>query len=362
MEGLQLYNSIKITSKVESYDVLFINNIMDHIKLIVNEGDFIIIDSNIAILYKNILSCFQNNSIYILEANEVAKSYSNIEKIIINIVDSGFRRNNKIISIGGGITQDVTSFISFILYRGVKWVFYPTNLLSQCDSCIGSKLSINLKQYKNLLGGFYPPSHIYIDTTFLKTLTKKEVHSGFGEMLHYFLANSNDDYLFFKSILKTNDLLLNIDTFIKRSLLIKKNMIEIDEFDTGPRHIFNYGHSFGHALESVTDYDIPHGIAVAYGIDLANLVSVKMGLLSNMERNKMRELCSFVTKDYPLPYISIEKFEIAIKKDKKNIDNQLGLILSRGIGQMEKVFCNFEDIKSTIENYFYQKQYLNDQI
>jgi 3-dehydroquinate synthase len=360
MVDLQLYNNIKITSKVQSYEVSFINNISEQIKLIVKEGDCIIIDANIANLYKSLTSCFQNNFIYQLEANEEAKSYTNIEKIIIDIVESGFRKNNKIISIGGGITQDVSSFISFILYRGVKWVFYPTNLLSQCDSCIGSKLSINLKQYKNLLGGFYPPSQIFIDTSFLVTLSKKEIHSGFGEMLHYFLVNSNDDYLFFQSVLKNNDLLLNIDSFIKRSLLIKKNMIEIDEFDNGPRHIFNYGHSFGHALESVTNYSIPHGIAVAYGIDLANLVSVKMGLLSKLERNRIRELCSFVISDYPLPYISIEKFEMAIKKDKKNIDNQLGLILSRGIGKMEKVFCSFEDIKSTIEYFFNQKQYSKD--
>lgn len=362
MEGLQLYNNLKITSKIQSYEVLFIKNISEQIKLIVNEGDCIIIDANIARLYKNLTSCFHNIFIYELEANETAKSYSDIEKIIIEIVDSGFRKNNKIIAIGGGITQDVSSFISFILYRGVKWVFYPTNLLSQCDSCIGSKLSINLKKYKNLVGGFYPPSHIFISTTFLQTLTKKEIHSGFGEMLHYYLVNSNDDYLFFKSKLKDNDLLLNIESFIKRSLLIKKKMIEIDEFDTGPRHIFNYGHSFGHAIESVTNYEIPHGIAVAYGIDLANLVSVRMGLLSKLERNRIRELCSFVFNDYPLPHIAIQKFEEAIRKDKKNIDNQLGLILSRGIGNMEKIFCNFEDIKCTIEDFFNQKQYSKDLI
>ena len=172
----------------------------------------------------------------------------------------------------------------------MEWIFFPTNVLTQCDSCIGSKTSINFKHFKNQLGGFYPPSAIYIDTQFTTTLGEREIASGLGEMLHYFLVNSTADFnLFLEHAPSVRKGGAGLEVLMHRSLEIKKAMIEIDEFDQGPRNVFNYGHTFGHALESATNYLIPHGAAVSYGIDLANLVSVHFGLLTIEKRNRIRQ-------------------------------------------------------------------------
>jgi len=152
-----------------------------------------------------------------------------------------------------------------------------------------------------------------------------------------------------------------LETLMHRSLEIKKAMIELDEFDLGPRNVFNYGHSFGHALESATDYAIPHGTAVSYGIDLANLVSVHLGLLPMAERNRIRPACELVFDGAPLPKVDLERYFSALQKDKKNIGPQLGFILTRGVGDMFKQLCLLEQgIKNIIQTYFENQLYLSD--
>ena len=360
MEGSQLFKQMIIKSKLHPYKVSFNQNAKNVLQRIASDGDILLVDNYININYSHLFDDLSNERIP-LKANETLKSYRSIEKILNTIVKKGFRRTNKLIAIGGGITQDVTSFIAFILFRGVPWVFLPSNLLSQCDSCIGSKLSVNLGQYKNLLGGFYPPKEIYVDLDFLKTLNERDILSGLGEMLHYFLISGPEDTkLFSKYASKAKINMSNIDDLIYRSLLIKKSMIELDEFDKGPRNIFNYGHTFAHALESVTSYGIPHGIAVSFGIDLANLVSVNLGLLSMNERNNIRKLCQIVFEGIELPEIDLCEYEKSMKKDKKNKGNQIGLILTRGLGKVFKRMTKYQTIKHVI-NYFYKKKlYLND--
>jgi 3-dehydroquinate synthase len=138
-------------------------------------------------------------------------------------------------------------------------------------------------------------------------------------------------------------------------------MIEIDEFDQGPRNIFNYGHSFGHALESAVDYAVPHGIAVSYGIDLANLVSVHHGLLPMSERNRLRKACQIVFDGSALPEIDLDRYLTAVRKDKKNVGNQLGLILTRGVGNMFKQLTDLDDtLRDLICRFFADKLYLRD--
>jgi len=278
------------------------------------------------------------------------------------LIRNNFSKNNKIISIGGGVVQDITSFISSIYLRGVDWIFFPTNILTQCDSCIGSKSSINFKNYKNQLGGFYPPSKIFIDINFLKTIGREEIASGLGEMLHYFIINSFKDYKFF---MENAELILEGDGdllgSINKSLSIKKVMVELDEFDKGPRNIFNYGHSFGHALESVTNFSIPHGIAVAYGIDLANYLSVNYGFMEKETRNLIMKASKIVTDEFPLPQIEYDKYFEALKRDKKNIDNHFVFILAETIGKVSKAKVkDSSNLRSLITSYFDKKVYLTD--
>jgi 3-dehydroquinate synthase len=146
-----------------------------------------------------------------------------------------------------------------------------------------------------------------------------------------------------------------------RSLSIKKKMVELDEFDEGPRNVFNYGHSFGHALESSCNYSLPHGIAVSFGIDLANLVAVHLGLIDMSTRNYIRKGTQLVFDGFDCPNINIDYYFEALKRDKKNSGNQLGLILLSGFGSASKVMVNFNSkIKNIIESFFKNKDYLHD--
>lgn len=352
---------LTIKSVFREYTVAFTGDYLTTLKSAVREGDFFVIDQTIAGLHPELMELAGDNH-WLVESGEDSKSYHGVIPLSERLIEGGFRKNHRLIAVGGGITQDVSAFIASLLYRGVEWIFVPTNVLTQCDSCIGSKTSINFRKYKNQLGGFYPPSAIYIDTNFATTLGEREIASGLGEMLHYFLVTSEADLeLFWKYAPGLRKGEGRLESLMHRSLEIKKAMIEVDEFDQGPRNVFNYGHSFGHALESATDYAIPHGTAVAYGMDLANLISVHLGLLSKVERNRIRPACQVVFEGAPLPEIDLELYFGALRKDKKNVGIQLGLIVTRGIGDMFKQLCDFDDgIKEVITRYFGEKLYLRD--
>jgi 3-dehydroquinate synthase len=243
------------------------------------------------------------------------------------------------------------------MYRGVDWIFFPTTLLAQGDSCIGSKTSINFGEYKNQVGGFYPPNKIYIDLNFMNTLSPADLQSGFGEISHYSVVAGEEDFKQYKQNYKNalTDKSV-IKNMISQSLTIKKSYIEIDEFDQNKRQVFNYGHSFGHAIESLTNYTIPHGIAVSFGMDMANFLSVKMKLLKPEIRTEIRELLEDIWKGFTINNLDIDKFCEVLAKDKKNIGSELRLILCKGYGQVFKVpVKNDMQLKNWITEYFHNE-------
>jgi len=291
-----------VKSIVHDYEVKFIDDSPTIIKKEINDGDAVIMDKKIIELYPKISAIIPENNLLIdIKADEKQKSYEGLVPIINKLIAGGFRKNHRLVGIGGGITQDITAFTASIIYRGVDWIYFPTTLLSQGDSCIGSKTSINFGEYKNQVGGFYPPNRIYIDLNFLNTLSPEDLQSGMGEMSHYFVVAGYEDFKKYKhdykSALSDKTVLTKM---VARSLAIKKSYIEIDEFDRNERQVFNYGHSFGHAIESLTNYAVPHGIAVSFGMDMANFVSVKMDLLEPKIRMEIRELLQKIWKGYDI--------------------------------------------------------------
>ncbi len=358
MGDIPMYN-FKIKSTIHDYEVAFIDNTKEILLSELKEGDFIIVDNKIQELYKDELNDILENFRHIgLVAAEPQKSYQGAMPVMQHLIENGFRKNHRLVAIGGGITQDVTAFMASILYRGVDWFFFPTSLLAQGDSCIGSKTSINFNEYKNLIGGFYPPNKIFINLKFLDTLSEQELKSGLGEMLHYFIVSSEEDFRRFKKdysqALVDKKVLAGI---IARSLEIKKRYIEIDEFDRNERQVFNYGHSFGHAIESLTHYRIPHGIAVSYGMDMSNFVSVKLGYITRELRQEVRELVQQIWSGTSITDISLDKFTSALSKDKKNIGKKLGLILNKGYGKI------FKDIRPMDDEFVgWLKEYFETQL
>jgi 3-dehydroquinate synthase len=354
MEDLSAYN-FEVKSLVHNYKVSFVTDFLSALERCVRAGDVIIIDRKVLELYKTkVNKIIGDYKHYIVHAHEEQKSYLGVLPIIEYLVKNNFRKHNRLVAIGGGITQDATAFIASILYRGVEWMFFPTTLLSQCDSSIGSKVAINFGEYKNQIGCFYPPSHVYIDTEFLDTLSEQDIKSGLGEMLHYYIVSQNEDYEYFKQ--EYSRAFTNKDVMkqlLLRSLQIKKKIIEIDEFDKNERQVLNYGHSFGHALEAMTDYQVPHGIAVVYGMDMANFVSMKLEFITVNQFEEIHKFLSILYNGFDIKKIQLEKFINSLTKDKKNKGSELGLILIKGIGKIFKQYVPLDKkFHDWLEEYF----------
>lgn len=338
MEDILVSKQLTIHSSKHLYTVNFVEHFDNVLREQLTSGDVVVVDANVLKLYEQKLSpILEKTRHFVITPTEQQKSYQGVESLIDKLIKSGFRKNNRLIGIGGGIIQDITAFSASILFRGVDWIFYPTTLLAQCDSCIGSKTSINFGNYKNQIGGFYPPKEIIIDLRFLDTLSPLDFRSGMGEMLHYYLVSSEDD---FERIFREYDRAFEkkevLGALIYHSLDFKKSYVEKDEFDQGPRNVFNYGHSFGHAIETLTNYIVPHGIAVSIGMDIANYLSMKKGFIDRKLYKRMRTLVAKNWGDTQLNDINLDDFISVLKKDKKAIGSEVHVILTKGLGQMFK--------------------------
>lgn len=327
-----MYEKQVIQSHRGPYTVCFGDTLFSD-PLFLKEGEpHFLIDANVARLYPSDFSTVLDNpNTIIIEATEENKSIEKTIPVMERLVLNKVRRNHTLVAIGGGIIQDITCYISSTLLRGLPWRFVPTTLLAQADSCIGSKSSINLGSTKNILGTFNPPKDIFIQTKFLETLEDKEIRSGIGEIIKVHAIDGQEAFdglaADFDRLFADRSVLMQ---YIRSALLIKKRFIEEDEFDRGIRNIFNYGHSFGHAIESATHYAIPHGIAVSIGMDMANHIAVARGLLPSRHYSRMHATLRENYKNYVDISFPVEAILSALMKDKKNTSTMLGLIFPVG--------------------------------
>jgi 3-dehydroquinate synthase len=207
---------------------------------------------------------------------------------------------------------------------------------------------------KNLIGDFYPPSDVFIDAAFLASLTVEDIKSGIGEILHYYVYGASP---LLDELIRDYGLFLRdrsfLDKHVRESLKIKQSVIEADEFDRGERNKFNYGHTFGHALESVTDYAIKHGQAVTVGMDLANYVSLSMGIMNPETFNDLHSKLSVNFPEYDWGGIDLGRYFALLSKDKKNVGSNVGCILAKEAGVLFKRQLPADDhFKETIRAYF----------
>tara|TARA_B100001741_G_scaffold313611_1_gene320607 strand:+ start:2274 stop:3323 length:1050 start_codon:yes stop_codon:yes gene_type:complete len=337
---------LNIKSKIQNYNIYSENKFEKIFKNLPKDSIFIVDEK----IYNLFLKKYLKRKIYLkIFSNEKTKDFKNLDKIL-KFYLKFVTKNIKIIAIGGGVVQDVVSFISSIFRRGIEWYFIPSTIISQGDSCIGGKTSINFQGIKNQLGNFYPPKKIILNELFIKKLPKDEFFSGLGEMSHYYYLSNKSDFSFFRNQL--SDLKnINLKKLIVNSLKIKKKFIEIDEFDQKERLILNYGHTFGHAIEKLTL--MPHGISVAFGMDIANYISLKNNFLNSLDYSEMKRTSDLILNNYKLPKINIKKFIKLLKKDKKSIKGKIRVILSRGIGKMFlKEIQDLNKFEIDIKNYF----------
>jgi 3-dehydroquinate synthase len=312
-----------------------------------------IVDERVARLHAPSLApLFERAAPHLIEATEDNKGLARMEDHALGVMRLGARRDHVLVAIGGGILQDIACFLASTLFRGMAWELVPTTLLAQADSAIGSKSSINVGRYKNLMGTFLPPRRILVAPAFLDTLDEDALRSGIGEILkvHALAGPAAFDEVAGLDLLGDRAALTGA---IWRALSIKQRYIEEDEFDRGPRNVLNYGHSFGHALESATDFAVPHGIAVTLGMDLANHVSAARGDLSAGRRDRMRPILLANAGRFAATPVPLDRFFAALGRDKKNEGARFAFILLDAHGAARKVLVDDTPaLRATCEAYF----------
>jgi 3-dehydroquinate synthase len=308
---------------------------------------YYLVDREIHRIYqKEVDAAVPENRKIVIEATEEKKSYERLTPIFLELLSKGLKRDGTLIVVGGGVLQDIGCFIATVLFRGVRWEYVPTTLLAQADSCIGSKSSINIGEYKNQIGTFFPPHRVMVASDVLSSLPWDEIRSGLGEVIKLQLIAGQagfDELMADLKNLNPNGGKEVIPKWVDRSIAVKKPYIEQDEFDRGIRNILNYGHTFGHAYESATKYAIPHGIAVLLGILTATYLSVRLGLVDESHFLDLKLRLTPWFQPYGTTLLKVRRDDIfkAIRHDKKSTGDSTNCILTSGPGRMEKIKVDF---------------------
>lgn len=347
--------SFSVTSHTHEYEVVFYKDFQTLLPDKEEMGRFhVLLD---AAVYKTHRSKFvvadAAKSKKVIVAKEQNKTLMGVQGYIEHLMRHGVQKQDTLVVVGGGLVQDIGSFAAHILMRGLSWIFVPTTLLSMADSCIGSKSAINVGRYKNQVGSFHPPKEVRICTQFIKTLSPADIHNGKGEIFKHAIIKGGT---IFRTLVRhaahiPKDVEMT-QRVIYQSLQVKKEIVEEDEFERGRRKLLNYGHTFGHAFEGYTSNKIPHGIAVTIGMDLANYISVKRGMLRPGEYETM---ASLLRKNIPYQSLvinDIPRYVDFLSRDKKASGNSVSALLSRGIGRIELTSILLDkQLKTDIRDY-----------
>ena len=340
---------LNIETKTQKYPILIGKKLSTNISRIIKSYSInfskclLVVDTNVPKKFvSNIERSLRKKIIFIhyLNANELNKNMSSINKILEILLNKNFSRDDSLISIGGGITGDISGFAASLFKRGLKFINIPTTLLSQVDSSIGGKTGINTKYGKNLIGSFYQPNLVISDTEFLNTLPKREIVCGYGEILKHSLIGNKKFYNFLDN--HKNKVLKLTSPFLEKAIYesckIKKAVVEKDEKEKGLRKILNFGHSFAHAYEATLGFSkkLNHGEAVILGMKTALNFSLETKLMNKKEYYSIidhidnSDLPSSVSKFFSPK--DINKILTFMAKDKKNRSNKINLVLLKKIG------------------------------
>ena len=344
---------IKFNNKTTNYSVLVGKNIFNILPKRIEKlcpktkKVALIFDNKVPLKFKKMLKrkLKSYNLIFLkFEASEKNKSIKSVNYILNKLLAKKFNRSDLIIAIGGGVTGDVVGFVASIFKRGINFINLPTTLLAQVDSAIGGKTGINSSFGKNLIGAFYQPKMVLIDTIFLNSLPKREIVCGYAEILKHAIIK---DSKFFSWLKKNTNFILSknysrIIYAIKKSCQIKMDFVSKDVNERGLRMMLNFGHTFAHAIEVENNYTkkITHGEAVLSGIILATRLSVikkvcKLSVLQEIEEIYVKNNLNYTFKKFSdaKKIINLIPF---LKNDKKNNDEKINFILLKKIGKTTK--------------------------
>ena len=362
-----------VKTKSKSYPIYFGNGILNTTGSLIkkNLADVkkicIISDNKLPeLLLKKLIKSLKKYDLRIfkLTANEKTKSIKVVNKIIEKLLKDNFNRSDCVIAFGGGVLGDLSAFVSNLTKRGLKFVNIPTTLLAQVDASIGGKTGINSNQGKNLIGTYYQPDFVLSDVSILKSLPQREMISGYGEILKHSLIL---DKKFFFWLFKNGKKIINkkSNTHLKKAIIrsckIKSEVINKDEVEKNLRMILNFGHTFAHGFESAKNFSkkLNHGETVLLGMMVASELSNKKKLLPFKELSLIKK--HYISLKLPMNINKIfkrneiNKIVHFMKKDKKNIDEKINLILLNKIGKTtipERFTLNSSKIKKFLNSYY----------
>ncbi|PLX70918.1 MAG: 3-dehydroquinate synthase [Denitrovibrio sp.] len=296
-----------------------------------DEGCFFMVDENIFELYGDF---FTHDNMFRFRADEHNKTHESVVAVLGFLFRCNARRDSKMVITGGGITGDVGGFVAATYMRGISFIQIPTTLLSMVDSSVGGKTGINFRGSKNNVGSFAQPEHVYIDMSFLKTLTDEEYLNGVAEVIKYGAIFDAD---FFTYLEENKDKVLarDLETLayvVKRCCEMKALVVQKDEKEKGDRALLNFGHTFAHAIETDSDHVVKHGFAVAAGMYLETDFAVKKGDATPETLQHMKRILTDYGFDISYEIIDKEKFFNAMLSDKKADKKGLTLALTPSIG------------------------------
>ena len=283
-----------------------------------------------------LLSKISAKELYIITVpdGEEYKNQASVDLILESLFNHRFNRKSMLIAFGGGVIGDMSGYVASIYQRGIDFIQIPTTLLSQVDASVGGKTGMNNTYGKNLIGAFHQPRGVYIDPYFLTTLPKREFGAGIAEVVKMAVTFNKEFFDFLESADLNNPVILQ--EAIKQAVETKAWVVGQDEKEHGIRAALNYGHTFGHVIESETKYKkYLHGEAVAIGMVMANQAAVKMNLMSAHEAQRVKALLEKYNLETYYEIADVESFYEAFYLDKKSSDSSIKFILPLGIGDVK---------------------------
>lgn len=301
----------------------------------------IVTDDIVASLYGDIVfnslkKAGYNVCMFTIPHGEKSKNIKSFSEILEYLASQNFKRNDLIVALGGGVVGDLAGFVAASYMRGVDFVQVPTTLLAMIDSSVGGKTAIDLPNGKNLVGAFYQPIKVIIDLKTLDSLPCTEYKNGMGEGIKYAMLMDNElESIVGEGVTCSS----NIDRFVELCIRYKKYIVEEDEKESNLRRLLNLGHTFAHAIEKLSGYEIPHGLAVAQGLKIISDISIKQGKLAKCAYEKLTTLLDrydmHIDKEY-----SMQQMLDVIKLDKKAEGEYINVVMPYAFGD-----CRIEKLK-----------------
>ena len=332
--------TLSVKTSNNSYDIKISKDgaahFIEEIKSSLSADKIIVVtDENVLSHHSDLLKdCKKNSELIVLPPGESTKSYNHYQFLCESVLALGVTRKSCLVAFGGGVIGDLVGFVAGTLLRGIRFVQVPTTLLAQVDSSVGGKTAINSTHGKNLIGVFHPPSLVLSDVSLLKTLPKEHFIDGCAEVIKYALI---DDAQFLKWLESSLSSILSLEhdvliEIVHQCCVKKAKYVQADEYEKNIRALLNFGHTFGHAIEILSDYKTPHGSAVSMGMVMAARYSCYLGLLSHDDCNRVEKLLTKFGLPTHCPYAISEMLPYLLK-DKKAERDSITLILLKDLGK-----------------------------